>query len=121
VRSPRGCPRKTEEEGWSDEELRMLGAQLDYNKGEAMEEVGRKGRGGTEGGVEFRGCGRAPEAGGFWGEAGPGGGPSEPESVGIPMFEWLSLAKPARYLGNEFGAVHKELGGGGVRFEFPSP
>eukprot|EP00897_Mesotaenium_endlicherianum_P006898 jgi/Mesen1/6236/ME000321S05306 len=34
----------------------------------------------------------------------------------IPMREWLKLKKPARYLGNEFGAVHKPWDAADVRF-----
>eukprot|EP00899_Mesostigma_viride_P027003 jgi/Mesvir1/7488/Mv19249-RA.1 len=36
--------------------------------------------------------------------------------AGIPRHEWPKLQKPARYLGNEFGAVHKPWGDASVRF-----
>ncbi|GJP85246.1 hypothetical protein CLOP_g15369 [Closterium sp. NIES-67] len=36
--------------------------------------------------------------------------------AGIPFFEWLSLRKPARYLGKEHGAIRKDWGSARVRF-----
>eukprot|EP00271_Cylindrocystis_brebissonii_P008744 TRINITY_DN23231_c0_g1_i1.p1 TRINITY_DN23231_c0_g1~~TRINITY_DN23231_c0_g1_i1.p1 ORF type:complete len:1124 (-),score=218.73 TRINITY_DN23231_c0_g1_i1:324-3695(-) len=36
--------------------------------------------------------------------------------AGMPMSDWLSLRKPARYLGNEFGAVHKPWDSAAIRF-----
>lgn len=38
------------------------------------------------------------------------------EIYGIPKLEWLRLQQPARYLGNEFGSVHKPWASAGVRF-----
>ena len=40
---------------------------------------------------------------------------------GIPRAEWLRLQTPARYLGNEFGAVRKPWGDADVRFALPYP
>ncbi|CAI7871668.1 unnamed protein product [Closterium sp. NIES-53] len=36
--------------------------------------------------------------------------------AGIPFFEWLSLKKPARYLGKEHGAIRKDWDSARVRF-----
>lgn len=41
--------------------------------------------------------------------------------VGIPRSEWLRLQAPARYLGNEFGAVHKPWQDATVRFAMAYP
>jgi hypothetical protein len=41
--------------------------------------------------------------------------------VGIPRSEWLRLQSPARYLGNEWGAVHKPWGDATVRFALAYP
>lgn len=41
--------------------------------------------------------------------------------VGIPRAEWLRLQAPARYLGNEWGAVHKPWGDATVRFALAYP
>lgn len=40
---------------------------------------------------------------------------------GIPRSEWLALQSPARYLGNEFGAVHKPWGSTEIRFALTYP
>lgn len=40
---------------------------------------------------------------------------------GIPRTEWLALNSPARYLGNEFGAVHKPWDTAEVRFAMTYP
>lgn len=40
---------------------------------------------------------------------------------GIPRAEWLKLNKPARYLGNEFGAVHKPWSHADIRFALTYP
>ncbi|PSC72413.1 Radical SAM domain [Micractinium conductrix] len=40
---------------------------------------------------------------------------------GIPRSEWLKLQSPARYLGNEFGAVHKAWGSAEIRFALTYP
>ncbi|KAK9820493.1 hypothetical protein WJX72_010859 [[Myrmecia] bisecta] len=41
---------------------------------------------------------------------------ASPSIYGIPRSEWLKLQTPARYLGNEFGAVHKAWASADVRF-----
>ena len=41
--------------------------------------------------------------------------------VGIPRSEWLRLQAPARYLGNEWGAVHKPWGDASIRFALAYP
>lgn len=40
---------------------------------------------------------------------------------GIPRGEWLALDKPARYLGNEFGSVHKPWASADIRFSLTYP
>lgn len=40
---------------------------------------------------------------------------------GIPRQEWLRLDKPARYLGNEFGACHKPWADADIRFALTYP
>lgn len=40
---------------------------------------------------------------------------------GIPRAEWLRLQTPARYLGNEFGAVRKPWGEADIRFSLTYP
>jgi hypothetical protein len=41
--------------------------------------------------------------------------------VGIPRAEWLRLQAPARYLGNEWGAVHKPWADATIRFALAYP
>lgn len=44
------------------------------------------------------------------------------ESIyGIPRADWLQLETPARYLGNEFGAVHKPWASADIRFSLTYP
>lgn len=40
---------------------------------------------------------------------------------GIPRNEWLALQSPARYLGNEWGAVNKQWSSASVRFTLAYP
>ena len=40
---------------------------------------------------------------------------------GIPRAEWVQLNQPARYLGNEFGSVHKPWGDAQIRFALTYP
>lgn len=40
---------------------------------------------------------------------------------GIPRREWLALQSPSRYLGNEWGAVHKPWSSASVRFTLAYP
>ncbi|GAB4820873.1 hypothetical protein N2152v2_007919 [Parachlorella kessleri] len=40
---------------------------------------------------------------------------------GMPRSDWLRLQTPARYLGNEFGAVHKPWGSASIRFALTYP
>jgi hypothetical protein len=41
--------------------------------------------------------------------------------AGIPRAEWLRLQAPARYLGNEWGAVHKPWDDATIRFALAYP
>jgi hypothetical protein len=41
--------------------------------------------------------------------------------VGIPRSDWLRLQAPARYLGNEWGAIHKPWDDAVVRFALAYP
>ena len=41
--------------------------------------------------------------------------------LGIDRQEWLKLQTPARYLGNEFGAVHKPWDSAAIRFSLTYP
>ncbi|CAG9463997.1 unnamed protein product [Pedinophyceae sp. YPF-701] len=43
------------------------------------------------------------------------------EIYGIPRSEWLKLQAPARYLGNEFGAMHKDFDAAEVRCSLTYP
>jgi hypothetical protein len=40
---------------------------------------------------------------------------------GMPRSEWTRLQSPARYLGNEFGSVHKPWGDAEIRFALTYP
>lgn len=40
---------------------------------------------------------------------------------GIPRREWLALQTPARYLGNEWGAIHKPWASASIRFTMAYP
>ncbi|KAG7672853.1 hypothetical protein KSW81_001792 [Nannochloris sp. 'desiccata'] len=46
---------------------------------------------------------------------------SDAAIYGIPRSEWLALDKPARYLGNEFGSVHKPWNDAQIRFALTYP
>jgi hypothetical protein len=40
---------------------------------------------------------------------------------GIPRAEWTKLQSPARYLGNEFGSIHKAWDSANIRFALTYP
>lgn len=40
---------------------------------------------------------------------------------GIPRAEWIKLQSPARYLGNEFGSIHKAWDSANIRFALTYP
>lgn len=76
----------------------------------------------------------APYVSGFPAAAPPPASPSQLEAreelalrssdaaiYGIPRSEWLALDKPARYLGNEFGSVHKPWDAADIRFALTYP
>ena len=45
----------------------------------------------------------------------------EGDIYGIPRSEWVKLETPARYLGNEFGSLHKPWDEATVRFTLTYP